>query len=246
MLITSKRHTMHDVALWADLHSADLLARLPSAEPAMQAIRDFLQAGPCYASVSWGKDSLIICHLVALSGLPIPVVNLRIEPTRSPYCDDVRDAFLEKFPLDYHEFPVTYHGCGEWFTEAWNAESYKQWNAAWQSVNQRFGDRHISGVRSDESGVRKLRMRSHGPNTKHTSAPIGWWTNPQVFAWLAQHDLPVHPNYAMLGGGRWPRDKLRVAELGDTMGTERGRREWEMEYYGDVLRRIAAGHTEQA
>ncbi|TXH99574.1 MAG: hypothetical protein E6Q76_19695 [Rhizobium sp.] len=59
-----------------------------------------------------------------------------------------------------------------------------------------------------------------------------------VFAYLAFHGLPVHPNYAMLGAGRWPREYLRTAPLGGKRGDQFGRAEWEREYYGDVLRRL--------
>ena len=69
-------------------------------------------------------------------------------------------------------------------------------------------------------------------------APISAWRESDVFSYLAKNKLPVHPAYAMLGGGRWPRHRLRVAEIGDTHGTGGGRREWEQEYYGDVLRRL--------
>jgi len=55
------------------------------------------------------------------------------------------------------------------------------------------------------------------------------------------YNLPVHPAYAMTAGGRWDRKHIRVASLGGQRGAQYGRREWEREYYGDVLRRLEAG-----
>jgi phosphoadenosine phosphosulfate reductase len=96
------------------------------------------------------------------------------------------------------------------------------------------------GIRADESSGRRIRTLRWGLNSPNGSAPIAKWSTQDVFSYLAVNDLPVHPAYAMLGGGRWPRERLRVAEIGDSHGTGGGRREWEMEYYGDVLRRIEA------
>lgn len=85
-----------------------------------------------------------------------------------------------------------------------------------------------------------MRCARWGISTERTCAPLAWWTAADVFAYLATHDLPVHPAYAMLGGGRWRRERLRVAEIGDTHGKGGGRLEWETEYYGDALRRLQA------
>lgn len=243
MLIPSTRHTSADIALWAELEDADRLhgaSLTRKIEQAAAAVREFISAGSSYASTSWGKDSVVMLHLLWIVAPHVPVVNLRIDPTRNEYCDTVRDAFLSRFPMDYHEENVSYHGCGEWFSQQWDDASYKRWDAAWRNVEKQFGARHLSGVRAQESGVRKIRMRSHGHSTSRTCAPIGWMTTADVFAYLAINDLPTHPNYAMLGGGRYDREKLRVSEFGDQGGVCRGRREWEQEYYGDVLRRIKA------
>lgn len=255
MLIESGRLTVADVGLWREFAEADLtrarsnagIARLAKLESeAWAAIHEFVRAGPCYASVSWGKDSVVLAHLVAIyameTGEEIPLVNLRIHPTRNPDCDAVRDAFLDRFPLPYHEELVDYSTVDPTLpTIEWDRRTYKLWDAAWRRVGERFGDRHLSGVRGDESFVRRMRMAIHGWNTKRTSAPLGYWRLPDVFAWLAKHDLPTHPAYAMLGGGRWPREHIRVSEVGDERGIGHGRRLWETEYYGDVLRRLEAG-----
>lgn len=253
MLIQSPKHTLADIEAWRDLETADLLhgglkseriARL--VDQSLAAIAAFDKAGPCYASVSWGKDSVVLAHLVYLhklaTGRTIPLVNLRIHPTRNPDCDAARDAFLDQYKLPYHEEPVDYSAVDPSLpTIEWDKQTYKLWDAAWVRVGERFGDRHLSGVRADESFVRLMRMAVNGWNTKRTSAPLGWWTLPDVFAWLAANRLPTHPAYAMLGGGRWPREHIRVSEIGDEKGIGHGRREWEREYYGDVLRRLEAG-----
>ena len=70
------------------------------------------------------------------------------------------------------------------------------------------------------------------------ASQLAFWRAADVFAYLAQRGLPVHPAYGYLGGGRWARERLRVAEIGDTHGRLSGRGEWEQEYYGDLLHKI--------
>ena len=47
-----------------------------------------------------------------------------------------------------------------------------------------------------------------------------------------------YPVYAMTGGGRYDRYRLRVSAIGNPEGRGVGRLKWEKEYYGDVLNRI--------
>jgi len=218
MLIPCDRHKAVDLRGWAELEWADKvwanqgdrLARL--AARSLDAIEAFI-AGPCYASTSWGKDSVVLLHLFL----------------------SVRGQVV------YHEEAVDYARVDPRLpTIVWDRETYRLWDAAWRKVEEDFGARHFSGIRSEESSGRRLRMRRFGLNSPNASAPLGWWTQADIFAYLAAHQLPVHPNYAMLGGGRWKRDHLRVSEIGDEKGIEFGRREWEKEYYGDLLRRNEA------
>lgn len=120
-------------------------------------------------------------------------------------------------------------------------ETDAAWNAAIRACARRHGPRHVPGIRAEESSGRLIRQWVYGEASPNGCAPITRWSTADVFAYLATRRLPVHPAYAMLGGGRWPRERLRVAEIGDTHGAAGGRREWEREYYGDVLRRALAG-----
>lgn len=81
-------------------------------------------------------------------------------------------------------------------------------------------------------------MRYHGMTTEQVCRPIGWMSEQDVLAIHAQWKLPTHPNYAMLGGGRWPRHRIRVDSIGSGFGKQYGGAEWEREYYGDVLNRL--------
>lgn len=244
MLLDSPRLLPGDREMWDRLHRADVIrAQLPAlerkADRAREAIRSFVAAGGCYAGVSWGKDSTVLAHLLATSGARCPLVWIRKPPTDNPDCERVRDAFLASHGagVDYHEIEIacTFHG-GDWFWDSPLARGFAE-------AGKRWGRRHISAIRAAESGVRKIRMRVHGLESKNTLAPIGWWSGEDVFAYLERHGLPIHPAYAMSLGGSWERNRLRVDALSGHLGEEFGRHELERLYYPDELRRL--GRYEQ-
>lgn len=202
-------------------------------------VEQFALAGPCYAGVSWGKDSVVLAWLLWECARDVPLVHLR--PTNhNDECDLVRDAFFSRhIGQAYCELPVDYSAVDRNRPDdEVDRATNRQWYAAIAEAERRFGARKLLGIRADESSGRALRVWRHGLATARSCSPLGYWSARDVFAALARYELPVHPAYACTGGGRWRRERLRVADLGDTRGTGRGRREWEREYYGDVLARL--------
>lgn len=230
MLIESHRHTEADLTLWREMEEADRLRggrflATGKVRKSIAAIREFAASGPCYCGTSWGKDSTVLVHLLGLSKTDVPLVWMRYGRATNPGCEAVRDEMLWRWPgLDYREIEV--------------GEAEDQRDDFSLAVKATGASRYISGVRADESGIRKIVMRRWGIVGEQTCRPLGWWTGEEVFGYLCVAELPVHQNYAMLGGGRWPRRHLRTASIGGERGVENGRREWEQEYYGDVLRRL--------
>lgn len=242
VLIPSHRHTAKDLALWAEYEAADLLHGRSEGlrwkvDQSTRAIREFVAAGSCYCSVSWGKDSVVLAHLVNMAAPSVPLVYLRGVPTSNPDCLIVRNAFLSRFPMPYREVDVVYETVDFLGDDA----KQKAGEKLWLDTMRAQGDRYLCGIRADESGGRAIRFRKWGLTGPNCCGPLGWWTARDVFAYLAVNGLPVHPVYAMLGGGRWPREKLRTDELLGARGTWAGRRQHEEEYYGDVLRRLESG-----
>lgn len=239
-LLPSHRHSEADLAAWtafertrrlsvrAHRKSLDGRTRL-----AVSAILDFMAGGPCWAGVSWGKDSVVLAHLVRLHAPDIPLVWVRLEPYDNPDCGAVRDAFLARFPGPYDEVVVE----GPPLEDGHLPTGARK--PGYTIAHERWG-RHLSGVRGDESAVRNLRVRRWGLNTTNTSAPLGHWTAMDVYDHLVAHDLPIHPAYAMSRGGLLDFARLRVASLGGRRGSGMGRREWEWHYYPDVMQDIGA------
>jgi phosphoadenosine phosphosulfate reductase len=237
MLIYSDRLTKTDVALWEKYETADLLwfnthNMQLKIDKAIKELLYFYNQGPCYLGVSWGKDSVTVAHLAAVACKGINYVWVRVEPIKNPECLVVRDEFLKQYPyIKYDEVIVN---CK---TDSFGAHAKGTLEAGFKEVRCKYGTRHISGIRSEESGTRKISRFAHGISTPNACRPIIDWKHNDVFAYLAYNKLPVHPSYAMLGGGRWEREHLRVASLGGKRGDQFGRTVWEKEYYSDVLRR---------
>jgi len=186
----------------------------------------FIDDGPCYAGLSTGKDSVLLCHVIASLTRRPPIVYVEVVPHGSPEAHLVV-ARVEEMGLAVECIPVVCErdpASGEWLGTG-------RLESGFAEAARRYGDRYLSGVRADESYARTMRLRGHGITTARTCAPLARLSTDDVFACAAGLDLPLHPAYAMTAGGLFDRSHLRVATLGGVRGTERGRREWEMRYY---------------
>lgn len=240
MLIDSPRLTSADREAWNDLcryddaYPTEVLRRL--SVKATGVIERFLAGGPAHVSTSWGKDSTVLVDLVGRLRVPVPVVWVRVDGYDLPECELVRDDMLARYPhLEYDEltFPPQAH---RWWDDDGRTQTKSAERARWSLIDDRYGSRHITGIRGEESRIRAMVQARWGDATPQTCRPIGDWSAVQVFAYLQQRRLPVHPAYAMSYGGRHDRRWLRVHSLGGVTGADRGRADWESHYYGDVIR----------
>lgn len=239
MLMPSHRHTKEDLQVWSELEAADkihgkTLGR--KIERAQQSIREFIAKAPCYLAVSGGKDSSVLWHLAWSVDRSIPTRWLATEPIVDPHCRNVLIELQNRFPMD--DFREHLNWCRR-DEQGWHATGTLEQGI--KLIQAEVGtNRYILGIRADESSVRKLSVFSQGIDTGKACRPLAYWTTEDVYGYAAVNEIPLHPTYGMSGGGRWPRRSLRVSFLGLTHGGNNGRREWESEYYGDVLRRLAA------
>lgn len=238
MLIPSDRHTPQDKTTWDNLERYDYRlaqAAEDKAAHAIHVIQDFANAGDCYLSTSWGKDSTVLVDLAARSGASIPIVSLVIDGYEQPGTSEVRDIMLTRYPhLDYHELTLPPQPNRWWDTTTVKRSKYDA-DIGWRLIERRFGPRHITGIRAEESRIRTLVQHRFGDATERTARPIGTWAATDIFAYLAGHQLPVHPTYAMSLGGALDRRWLRVHALGGVTGADKGRADWEHHYFGDVI-----------
>lgn len=245
MLLDSPRLSRADIAHWDRLSVYDQMLAAATdldtlSERSIDVIARFAAAGPACVSTSWGKDSTVLVDLVGRSGVTLPVVWMRVHGHDLPECEDVRDRMLAQHPhLEYHELLMPPQPARWWDDEA-ATQSKARADLGWRMIAQRFTPRHITGIRAEESRIRRIVQARWGDASDGAARPIGAWDATDVFAYLHARNLPVHPAYAMSKGGHYDRRWLRVHSLGGVTGADRGRADWEQAYYGDV---IAAART---
>ena len=239
MLIGSPRLTAADRAYWARLeHYDDALSRDPRLDrleqQAWDAVEKFAAGGDFSVSVSWGKDS-VVASAITLQVVPdARLVWARARHVETPECEQVRDAFLAQHPQARYEeilydFRVPLRG------EPGHEEAEIQ-----DALGETLTGRYVSGVRAEESRIRRMSIGHRGLVTANTCRPIGKWDATHVFAYLHRENLPVHPAYAMTVGGQYDRRWLRVHPLCCTppaMSAVYGGdpAAWEDLYYPDVI-----------
>lgn len=239
-LLTSPRHRQADLRAWSSIAAMDRLephgfgARL---EEAKRAVSDFLDGGPAYVGVSWGKDSVVVADLVLRMAPSTQLLNCIVQPVDNPENTAVRDAFLALHP-----------GAQLFESVVWCSRDEHGWHqtgtleAAFASFVERTGiDRYISGVRASESSKRLLTILRNGMVGERTCRPLAHWTSRDVFFYAHQRGLPLHPSYAMSMGGHYDRGRLRVAFLEGKAGRGMGRLELERFYYRDEMAAIERG-----
>lgn len=247
MLIQSPRHTEADLRLWESMAVKDRLSyRLLRVEDkarlAVRTLQEFCNHRSTYVGVSWGKDSVVAAHLTYRAAIPRNrLMHLQCS-NRTPDIDCVADVYLDRFRQDIDIVNIDYGGLHrqDIADDLLNELTDSRWFGAIRRYEKESGGGRILGIRADESPGRKVRMKRWGAITENACAPIGWWSAEDVFAYLAHHDLPIHPAYAMTGGGQWDREWIRVAEIGDTHGKRMGRHVWEEMYYGDIYHKVTA------
>nr|WP_243864061.1 phosphoadenosine phosphosulfate reductase family protein [Brooklawnia cerclae] len=243
-MIDSPRLSPQDKRAWANLERYDTAFAKRADWPAKEArahrvINEFAGAGVCYASTSWGKDSTCVAHLVATSGVVLPLVYVRMRIWESPECLLVRDAFLERYGhlVDYHEYFVD--GGLRWWDNADIDRLQRKGShvgSQFAEAERHHGSRHITGIRAEESRMRRIVVGQWGEAGPNACRPIARWTAIDVYAYLHRHDLPIHPAYAMSYGGKLDRRWLRVSPIGGISNAHKQRADWEAHYYPDIVR----------
>jgi len=241
MLIDSPRLTERDRQWWDEWIRADQVHSRTKefrmrCEKTLGIIKEFISSGkPYFVAVSWGKDSVVLSHMFHKMGAQCKFVyvrNLAREPEGNIA---VRDEFLKNYPLDYEEICYNYADADETYYD--KAGRPRKWQHILADLQKRYGC-HVTGIRYDESAKRRRRFRVYGTETSNSFAPFRFMTVHDIFAYMWMCDLPIHPNYAMTGGGRWDKYRIRVAAVGNTEGDGMGRTEWEREYYPDILNKL--------
>lgn len=213
-----------------DIVHAKLARFRGKVERALMAIDYFLRKNPCaYVGTSWGKDSVVTADLVLRVDPKIRLVNIQ-NGRNVPFTSEVRDRFMSSHTEATLSIVDTSH-------EAIGPKQDKYLRTDWRDYEGfrqagiQFGEHRITGIRGTESSVRAMSLMVHGTATEKSCRPIIRWTGQDVWSYLALHNLPIHPIYAMTMGGAYERDRLRVGNIGGEIGDLTGREEHELRYF---------------
>lgn len=238
MLILTNRQTEDDKKFYKQYDYFDSLNSITQIklENSLNIISEFVNNNKCYCSVSWGKDSTVLVHLVSKLKLKIPMIWIKEKPFYNPDCEIVRDHFIKNnYIYSYHEFTCDYgnipyknfcdkNGNPSLFYDTCNL------------LKKNFGAR-ITGIRNDESNKRKLRYLTYGYSTENTCAPLSNWSINDIFAYIYQNELPLNPAYGCLINGHYSRNNIRVDCIGGFEADSFGRALWEKTYYPEIVNR---------
>lgn len=186
---------------------------------------------PDWIAWSGGKDSTALVHLTVAAHPTTPVVHLEAGLCL-PEVHDHLHQLADAWQLDYHEISVgdglaVQVAGGRWDHTA--ADGPTADGFAWTVIDgpslkaaERFGPRLSGGLRAAESAKRR-RMLAAGrghvrwSDGRHGCSPLWRWSDLDVYAYHAHHDIPlagVYATYARMGVPRrhWRTDLATTTE----------------------------------
>lgn len=245
MLVYSHRFRPGDLEHWdamleVDREHAKTLGYRHRIDEALALIQDFCDRhtpDEYYIGLSYGKDSITVSHMFRRIAPNARIVSVHNVDTKNPDIPAVHTALGAFLSHDYTGILYDYANADASYYDA--SGRPVKWHRILDELSSEMGI-HVTGIRRDESSAREKRYRAYGIETPNSFAPLANLTAFDVFAYLYENDLPVHPAYAMTDNGRWDKYRLRVSGIGHLEGTGMGRRVWEKLYYGDFLRHANA------
>jgi len=174
---------------------------------ALDFIRDCIKKYPKMAVVSsWGKDSIVLLHLVLRVKPDIKVVFVNT-PFKPPETLALRDFLIRAWKLNYVEYisPLAkdkdfrseivltkeplYKRNPDECCQIFKVEPIRR------AVRELDLDAWFSGLRATESSKRALFEKVHKQGDFTRLHPIHDWTEAEVWRYIAVNRLPTHPFY---------------------------------------------------
>lgn len=173
-----------------------MLAKLPQYKAkhakALRDIRQMFQKSPqSYVTLSWGKQSIIVAHMVFSIAPKTPCVHWS-NPNAELFADfaATRDKFLAKWPLNYTEFPegdTDLKGNGQRYMREHDLTGVFMGLAADESKGRKY---------SLKGGFETIRQYKNGT---WRCCPLAGWRIPDLAAYITSYDLPLLAPYRRYG-----------------------------------------------
>ncbi|MCI0555299.1 MAG: phosphoadenosine phosphosulfate reductase family protein, partial [Anaerolineae bacterium] len=197
-----------------------------------------------YLSCSFGKDSVVMLHLVYQQKQNIDVIWIRCDEFDEwPGTEDLSRQYQKLFPhIRIHpiwsEMSITdcYRRAGCFYTAPENEQQERldrEYGAAFMRAiravtKQLDADCAFIGLREDESQRRAIMLRTRGWFFNASSRglyecfPLAGWSSTDIWAYIVQHNLPCLPLYDLLPDRELARNGTMFAGCHGGAATYRG------------------------
>jgi len=207
-----------------------------------------------YTAISFGKDSMVLMHLLIQHNPNMPMVwsdrGAEAElPATYPFIERVRDRYNLNLRIIKPEMSMfeIYRQYGlpeidEGITKAIVKEINLVRTFA-RYVQENGVDGYFQGLRADESRGRLMFAKNYGVMFKRSKDnlvvcnPLLWWTARDIWAYIVINDIPYHPEYD--NNKFRDREFLRLSNWSGLYWAQEGRIA-ELKYYHPELFEIFA------
>jgi 3'-phosphoadenosine 5'-phosphosulfate sulfotransferase (PAPS reductase)/FAD synthetase len=218
-----------------------------------EVVKDFLDLGlNQYCSISGGKDSTVMMHLVWSISPKNKFVSEKDDmdfPEELPYMEELR----VKYNLDLdiitppvklwdivmnHDITEDIHSSGT----AWSDTYFYDLLRAYQEINKIKGV--FLGLRAGESKGRLMNFKGKGHIYYNQTwkqvvcQPLALWTAKDVFAYLFTNDVPILPVYFKTKFVNSPED-IRKSWILPSHQASQGQAVWLQCYYPDIFNKLS-------
>jgi len=203
---------------------------------------------PVAVALSGGKDSVCMAHLVSQHCRPLIVWN--DSGLELPESEGIVKAVCEQLGLDLAIAKGDAMGIKirKGRTEAFRTARQTDQEAIIAPVLSVLSEHRIScnfvGLRAAESPTRKMVIAQKGPvhTSKRWARGVAWpmrnWTASDCYAYMDEHQLPVHPAYTRTQWAHGDRNRIRVSWVWDSTRENQGDLEYMRRFYPQIYRQL--------
>jgi len=214
-----------------------------------------------YISMSFGKDSTVMTHLLlqAIPDAPVIYVNCG-EFDEWPDTPRVRDEFLRRFRCNFHEivapsifdfysaagYITTDYGDDNLARKLENLYDKSLEKAIVKKARELYCDGGFLGMRAAES-INRARLFNWKKNPYYAagrkmwvSCPLEKWTARDIWAYIVKNNLPYNELYDLLPSGR------ELARNGTMMWMDNDQASFARRFYPNVWNRFICRFPEIA
>jgi len=215
-----------------------------------------------YISMSFGKDSTVLVHLLKEMKPDLPIMHVRLGYGDGwPDTERVKQSLIDRFAYEFIELPGlsiidVYRDVGLYVQDE---ETSKETRSAQRAFGKSLGDildreAHkrgfdgaFMGLRKEESDNRarlfSMRGSLYFAKTRQLWAchPLAYWSARDVWAYIVAYDLPYNELYDLDPQGR---ERARLGAMFGTRSARYGRLKFLQMMYPDFFNHFAAEFPE--